>query len=242
MPAAEVRVGFKYMGTFAEWAENRKTSDEAFTTPADDRVVLGANPRPLIMCEESGGAIFGGTKLLKDRSGARAMLALREKDGMQIASLALSLAAHLYNSGGSFAGFYCDTIVENNIRHRYFARQDVRLYDESLLGAERQTAKQQGISKRDRVMEYFRNLAQSSAAKSLHNIWDDLNSRLPQNEAALPSPTRIRFVGDGTLVEFDTFWCVIRASGTDAVLRYYIEGANKAETDSALKSLIALNI
>jgi phosphomannomutase len=242
MPAAEVRVGFKYMGTFAEWAENRKTADEAFTTPSADRIVLGANPRPLIMCEESGGAIFGGTKLLKDRSGARAMLALREKDGMQIASLALSLAARLYNSGGSFAGFYCDTIVENNIRHRYFGRQDVRLYDESLLGAERQTAKQQGISKRDRVTEYFRTLAQSSAAKSPDSIRDDLNSRLPQNETALPRPTRICFVGDGTLVEFDNFWCVIRASGTDAVLRYYIEGANKAETDSALKSLIALNI
>ena len=88
--------------------------------------------------------------------------------------------------------------------------------------------------------------AHSAKLKSTftHKSRDALNSKLLQNQAAQPPcrPKRICFVGDGSLVEFDTFWCVIRASGTDAVLRYYIDGTNKTETDSALKSLIALNI
>ena len=69
-----------------------------------------------------------------------------------------------------------------------------------------------------------------------------LNSRLPSSEATLPQPTRICFVGDGTLLEFDTFWRVIMASGTDAVLRYYIEGDKKAEIEAALRSFINLRI
>ena len=30
--------------------------------------------------------------------------------------------------------------------------------------------------------------------------------------------------GDGTYIEFDSLWFELRASGTDAVLRYYMEG------------------
>jgi phosphomannomutase len=242
LPSADVRVGFKYMGTFAEWAESRKDPAEPFISPTGERVVLGGNPRPLIMCEESGGAIFSGTDLLWNKSATRSMLALREKDAMQVGALALSLAAHLYNSNGSFASFYCDAIAENDIKDKYFDRRDVRLYDESLLGTERQTAKQAGVKKRDSVMAFFRNLAEKFASNPIDDVQNELNSRLPSNDAVMPRPRKICDVGDGTLLEFETFWCVIRASGTDAVLRYYIEGATKEGVEVALKSLISMRV
>jgi phosphomannomutase len=243
IPVAEVRVGFKYMGTFAEWVESRTDVNTPFVSPTGKRVVLGERPRPLIMCEESGGAIFGGTELLWNKSHARGLLTMREKDGMQIALFALSLAAFLHNSSQSFADFYCDRITKNNIKHRYFTRRDVRLYDESLTGAERQAAKQAGITKRDQVMDFFQSLAERFASgESIDKIGDEINSRVARGDKPLPRPAKLCYVGDGTLIEFDITWCVIRASGTDAVLRYYIEGSDKEEIEAIQKSLTNMQI
>ena len=43
----------------------------------------------------------------------------------------------------------------------------------------------------------------------------------------LPPLKRAMWAGDGTLMEFEGMWWEIRASGTDAVLRYYIEGRHR---------------
>ena len=243
IPVADVRVGFKYMGTFAEWIEHRDDVNKAFLTPTGNEVRLGNRPRPLIMCEESGGAIFGGMDLLWNKSHTRGMLTLREKDGMQLALFALSLAAFLHNSGQSFMDFYCDRIAKNHIKNKYFNRRDVLLYDESLVGAERQAAKHAGINKRNQVMAYFQRLAERFASgKPPGKIGDEINSRLAEGCKPLPRPDKLCYLGDGTLIECGTFWYVIRASGTDAVLRYYIEGKNKEEIDAAQISLIGLSI
>lgn len=243
IPVAEVRVGFKYMGTFASWVENRVDVNEPFTTPTGNKVRLGERPRPLIMCEESGGAIFGGSELLWNKSHTEGMLALREKDGMQLALFTLSLAAFLHNSGLSFADFYCDRITKNEIKNRYFNRRDIILYDESLVGAERQAAKQAGINRRDRVMALFQDLAERFASgEPLDKIGDEINSKLAEGYNPLPHPKKICYLGDGTLIECEPFWYVIRASGTDAVLRYYIEGKDKKEIDAALDSLINMRV
>jgi len=42
----------------------------------------------------------------------------------------------------------------------------------------------------------------------------------------LPRIVRIFHAGDGTYIEFVDQWFELRASGTDAVLRYYMEGAD----------------
>jgi phosphomannomutase len=243
IPVAEVRVGFKYMGTFAEWVEKRTDTTAPFITPTGKKVVLGERPRPLIMCEESGGAIFGGTDLLWNKSHTRGLLTMREKDGMQLALFTLSLAAFLYNSSESFADFYCDRIKKNNIKHKYFNRRDVRLYDESLTGAERQAAKQKGMERRDQVMEFFQDLAKQSAqGRSLDEIGDEINSKLSEQSRRLPRPKRVCDVGDGTLLEHDEFWYLVRASGTDAVLRYYVEGKDKEEIVAIEQALIDMRI
>jgi phosphomannomutase len=248
IPVAKVRVGFKYMGTLCEWLENRSDSNEPFMDAVGDRIAIGAQPRALIMCEESGGAVFGGTRLLMNESGSKGLISLREKDGMQFGLMALSLAARLYNSQRSFADYYCQLIETHDIRHKYFERRDVTLYDESLTGAERARAKAAGERTRDRNVAFFKKLAEQAAAGTpLEAIHNELNSRLREGEKTLPKPTRLRLVGEGkplegTLAEFDDFWILIRASGTDALLRYYIEGKDKDEVKAYQQSFINLRM
>jgi phosphomannomutase len=248
IPVAQVRVGFKYVGTFSEWLENRTDPNEPFINAIGDNIYIGKKPRALIMCEESGGAVFGGTELLMNESRSKGLIALREKDGFQFALMTLSLATHLYNSSRSFADYYCRLIEEHNIQNRFFNRKDVRLYDESLTGPEREKAKSDGEIKRDRIMDFFRELAkQASAGKSLEEICSEINSRLADSDEAIPIPKRVCNVGEGkllegTLMEFDDFWFLIRASGTDALLRYYIEGKDKDEIKAYQQSLINLKI
>jgi phosphomannomutase len=248
IPVAQVRVGFKYMGTLSEWLEDRSDSNEPFINAVGDRICIGAKPRALIMCEESGGAVFGGTELLMNEGRSKGLIALREKDGMQFGLMALSLAARLFNAKRSFADFYCSLIKEHDIRHRFFDRCDVTLYDESLTGTERAKAKAVGEKTRDRTMDFFKKLAEHAAAgDSLDAIHNELNSRLGEGDKKLPKPTRVCVVGEGkllegTLAEFDDFWVLIRASGTDALLRYYIEGRDKDEIKAYQQSLIHLRI
>ncbi len=248
IPVAQVRVGFKYVGTFSEWLENRTDTNEPFINAIGDKISIGKKPRALIMCEESGGSVFGGTEFFMNESGSAGLIALREKDGFQFGLMALSLAAHLYNYSRSFADYYCNLIEEHNIQNRFFNRRDVRLYDESLTGPEREKAKSHGEEKRDRVMDFFRELAkQTSAGKSLDEIHDELNSRLADGNKAIPKPRRVCVVGEGkllegTLMEFNDFWFLIRASGTDALLRYYIEGKDKDEIRAYQQSFINLKL
>jgi phosphomannomutase/hydroxymethylpyrimidine pyrophosphatase-like HAD family hydrolase len=248
IPVAQVRVGFKYVGTFSEWLENRTGPNEPFINAIGDKIYIGKKPRALIMCEESGGAVFGGTEFLMNERGSSGMIALREKDGFQFGLMTLSLATHLYNSNRSFADYYCRLIEEHNIQNRFFNRKDVRLYDESLTGPEREKTKADGEEKRDRVMDFFRGLAkQASAGKSLDEIHDEISLKLADGDKSLPKPKRVCVVGEGkllegTLMEFDDFWFLIRASGTDALLRYYIEGKDKDEIKAYQRAFINLRI
>jgi len=248
IPVAQVRVGFKYVGSFSEWLETRPGSDEPFINAIGEKVFIGENPRALIMCEESGGAVFGGTDLLMNENKSKGMIALREKDGMQFGLMMLSLATRLYLADRSLANYYCSQIAANNIRNRFFNRRDVSLYDESLTGAEREKAKKAGIEKRDLTVNFFKKLAeQALAGRSLTEIGSELNARIPDADRKIPTPTKACNVGagkllEGTLLEFPDFWCLIRASGTDALLRYYVEGEDQNNITAYQQSLINLKI
>ncbi|MEW6089092.1 MAG: hypothetical protein AB1498_12400 [bacterium] len=250
LPVAKVPVGFKYMGTFAEWLENRLDINEPFITPDGEKVKIGKNPRAIIMCEESGGAILGSSELLMNKTGTKGLIALREKDGMQLALITLSLASSLYNSNRSFADYYCGLIEKYKIKNKYFKRADVRLYDESLKGENLRKAKSIGIVKRDQTIKYFQGLAeQSSNGRPQEDICNEINSKLPNGEKHLPVKEieKICSIGEdgggkGTLMEFQTFWCIIRASGTDALLRYYFEGQDKSEIEAYQRSIVNIRI
>ena len=86
------------------------------------------------LCEESGGATMGGAELLTNRSESRRMLALREKDAMQLGLLSMCLGATLYTRNTSFAQYYCDLVKSKGLKCIHFKREDVLLYDEGLTG------------------------------------------------------------------------------------------------------------
>jgi phosphomannomutase len=248
IPIVHVRVGFKHWGTFAEWLEDRKDENESYITALGEEIKLGKKPRLILMCEESGGAIFGGKEFLKNRSASRELIAMREKDAFQFGLLTLSLGAFLYNSDQSFADYYCNLIQKHNIRNKYFSRCDKTLYDESLLGVERQQAKKAGEARRDKIMQYFHELAEKyTAGMLLKEISDEIHSRLEDRSQPFPELKHICLIGKGTLLEgtflqFESFWFVIRASGTDAVLRYYINGEDKEEIEACQEALINIKL
>jgi phosphomannomutase len=254
IPAVHVRVGFKHWGTFASWLENRKDPAEPYEAALREKIVFGKNPRLIIMCEESGGAVFGGSELLKSKTGNNALIAMREKDGFQFGLLTLCLSAMLFNSRRSFADHYCYLIEKKKIKNNYFLRYDKRLYDESLTGTQRKTAKKRGEAQRDNIMNFFNTLAeQYSQHKSLEVLRNEMNSRIPKRKKPLPllKPLPhlkyISLIGEGGLLEgaffqFDSFWFVIRASGTDAVIRYYLNGDSQDDLSNYQETLMSLSI
>lgn len=248
IPIARVRVGFKYNGTLAEAIEKGANVTENYVTLAASKDFPGKKPRAIIMCEESGGASFGSQDLLMNKSGSRGLLALREKDGMQAGLLTLALAAFLHNSNLSFLDYYDDIITKYNIKYKYFIREDKILYKESITGAEREAAKKEGENQRDRTVEFFKCLAKEllNKKKSLIEIGNEINARLPKGYKRLPYPKNILLIGEeylhGVRIEFDTFLCIIRASGTDALLRYYFDGEDQGEIEKYKESFINLQI
>ena len=58
----------------------------------------------------------------------------------------------------------------------------------------------------------------------------------------LPPVERAFRAGDGTLIEFTGLWFELRASGTDAVLRYYMEGRDAATVGALNEAFTNLDL
>ncbi len=223
-----VPVGFKHFAALVRDVEDQLEDDDAGEVAAraidvtGAETVFGPRPRFLIMAEESGGAAMGPDGWLESRDGAARSLAPKEKDGMQVGVLALALAARLHNEGSSFAAYYLDRLDRYGIVHRFYERRDVTLADESLRGAERVAARAAGNARKEATVAFFRSLEAMAPAAAERA----LRERLPAG-VELPPVRRIFWAGDGTLIEFDGQWFMLRASGTDAVLRYYMEGLER---------------
>ena len=238
-----VPVGFKWFGSLVGDLERqlREAGDAPARTSATDvtgeTVVFGPRPRLAIMAEESGGAAMGPDDWMSSRHGARATLAIKEKDGMQIGVMSLGLAARLHTEQSSFAEFYMDRLDRYGIVHRFYERQDVTLYDETLRGDARAAAQAAGNRRKEDTVAFFAGLAGRPPAE----VADELRRRLPAG-ADLPEVVRCFDAGDGTLVEFDGQWFELRASGTDAVLRYYMEGRDPERVGGLNTAFVALEI
>ncbi|MHB8077958.1 MAG: phosphohexomutase domain-containing protein [Candidatus Krumholzibacteriia bacterium] len=234
-----VPVGFKHFAAFVRDLEDQLADEDAggIATRAVDvtgaETVFGPRPRLLIMAEESGGAALGTGEWLASRHDGARSLAPKEKDGMQVGVLALALAARLHREGGSFARYYLELLDRYEITHRFYERRDVILADESLRGAEREVARAAGHAKKEATVAFFRALEALTPAAAEAA----LRARLPHG-APLPAVRQVCWAGDGTLIEFDGQWFMLRASGTDAVLRYYMEGRQR-EAVSGLNAALA---
>lgn len=235
LPTIRVPVGFRNLGELCQTIERQVGNEQTVLTLAGQTVRLGPNPRALLLCEESGGAALGGPELMRSRTGKQAFLALREKDGLQLSLLAWAVAASLHGSGVSLAERYCDIISRRKIQYRYSARLDVPLYDETLTADTLRQAKAEGIRKRDQAVAFFRDAATGFAAgrQSDASVRERLGSANPAAATgALSAIELAAWVGDGSLFEMAGGRLVVRASGTDALLRYYIETTSRERLDA----------
>lgn len=233
-----VPVGFKYFAELVGNLEEQLASETSVTTATDVTGItteFGPRPRLLIMAEESGGAAMGPAEPMVSRHGNRTSLAAKEKDAMQIGVMALCLAARLHNTGDSFAGYYLELLEKYETRYRFYERRDITLFDESLKGEARTAAQAAGNTRKEDTVAFFGSLEgldpQDAAAR--------LIDRLPEG-TILPIISQVFHAGDGTFIEFDGLWFELRASGTDAVLRFYMEGCDQqlvAELNEALTKL-----
>lgn len=240
LPVYQVPVGFKYFAELVGSLE-RQTAAGAPTTTARDatgrEVAFGPRPRLLIMAEESGGAALGYAEPVASRHGARRSLAPKEKDAMQIGVLALCLAARLYRAGESFAGWYLAALDRCEAAFRFYERRDLTLFDESLKGAERAAAQAAGNARKEATVAFFAALEDRDPG----DVAAALRAALPDG-VALPPVQRAYRAGDGTLIEFAGLWFELRASGTDAVLRYYMEGRDAATVGALNEAFTRLRI
>lgn len=220
-----VPVGFKYFAELVTDLEGQiaaGTSPTAATDVTGVSTEFGPRPRLLMMAEESGGAAMGPAIPMKSRDGNRVSLAAKEKDAMQIGLMSLCLGARLFSAKGSFAGYYLELLEEYETRYRFYERRDVTLFDESLKGEARDQAKAAGNVRKEATVAFFANLE----GKDPETAAAELLAHLPGG-TDLPTITRLFHAGDGTFIEFAAQWFELRASGTDAVLRYYMEGRDQ---------------
>ena len=156
---------------------------------------------------------------------------------MQIGVLALCLAARLHGEGRSWARYYLDLLDEYDVRWRFYERIDLTLFDESLKGEARELARAAGNDRKDATVAYFASLEGRDPA----DIAADLQARLPEG-TGLPAIERCFRAGDGTMLELNDQWFELRASGTDAVLRYYMEGEDPARVSAVNLAFTRLRI
>jgi len=129
------------------------------------------------------------------------------------------------------------------ITYRHYERRDITLFDESLKGEERQLAMAEGNRKKEAAVTFFKDLSERFADKELNA---GQVTRLLQERCVtgfvFPPVDKIFWAGDGTFIRFEHMWCQLRASGTDAVLRYYAEGEHKEDVRALNRSMLRLEL
>jgi phosphomannomutase len=240
LPVYQVPVGFKYFAELVGSLERQTAAGAPDATARDvtgREVAFGPRPRLLMMAEESGGAALGFAEPVASRHGARRSLAPKEKDAMQIGVLALCLAARLHAGGDSFAGWYLSALDRYETTFRFYERRDLTLFDESLKGDARTAAQAAGNARKEATVAFFAALEGREPAE----VAAALRAALPAG-VELPPVVRAYRAGDGTLIEFAGLWFELRASGTDAVLRYYMEGRDAATVGALNEAFTRLRI
>jgi phosphomannomutase len=222
-------VGFKYFGEMVGDIEAQldRGTEVVLKDVTGKEVSLGRSPRILIMAEESGGAAMGSATWRLSKGKKRKSLAMKEKDGMQIALMNLGVMSKLFLEKKSFAELYVEKIEEYDIQHRHYDRIDKTLFEESLIGEEREKAKAIGNKAKDYTVDAFKALTRKDPREAREAL-----QKLVGEGVRVPEIKRVFWAGDGTYIDFGTMWFELRASGTDAVLRFYIEGKDKEFLDT----------
>ena len=192
-----------------------------------NKINLGINPRLLFGGEESGGMIMGSDTLIKSSSGREAV-AMREKSAAEGIIVSSALTAKLAAKQKSFSELLVQIFEENKIKGRFDTRVDIAYYNESEPDIEKlKAAKAAGEIKRTKNDLFYLTMAIAlkESVMTLDNIKDVLNDAF--KSLIFDNLKSVKFVGDGTYLEFDDKYIEIRPSGTDAKTKAYAGGWDK---------------
>ncbi len=226
-----VPVGFKEIANIMKKVELQLKNNPQKEVVVDDvlgnSINLGVNPRLLFGGEESGGMIMGTEDLIKSKHG-RCAVAMREKSATEAIVVASSLVAKLDNK--IYLSEYLKNVFEeNNIIGRFDTRVDIAYYNESEPDINKLKAdKIAGEQKRTQNDVFY--LSMAIALKEGEISVDDIKSILNDKfspELNFDNLKSVKFVGDGTYLEFADKYIEIRPSGTDAKTKAYGGGLNK---------------
>ena len=232
-----VPVGFKEIANIMKKVElklknspqNEVIVDDVFGNPID----LGINPRLLFGGEESGGMIMGTEDLIKSQHG-RCAVAMREKSATEAIIVASALISKLAQSGKYLSQYLAEVFEDNNIIGRFDTRVDIAYYNESEPDINKlKAAKIEGEEKKKKNDMFYLSMAiaKRKGQISIDDIKRILNDKFAADGLSFDNLKSIKFVGDGTYLEFDNKYIEIRPSGTDAKTKAYGGGLDKSEIE-----------
>lgn len=232
-----VPVGFKEIANIMKKVELKLKNSPESEVIVDDvfgnSINLGVNPRLLFGGEESGGMIMGTEDLIKSQYG-RFAIAMREKSATEAIVVASALIAKLAETGQYLSQYMSDVFEKNNIIGRFDTRVDIAYYNESEPDINKlKVAKIEGEALRTKNDMFYLSLAIAKRKDliSLDDIKKVLNDKFNADGLTFENLKSIKFVGDGTYLEFDNKYIEIRPSGTDAKTKAYGGGLDKDEIE-----------
>ena len=230
-----VPVGFKEIANIMKKVElqikNNPTGEVIVDDVFGNSINLGLQPRLIFGGEESGGMIMGSENLIESLAGRKA-IAMREKSATEAIIVASSLAAKLEEDNKTLSEYLMEIFDSNNITAKYDVREDIAYYNESEPDIEKlKQAKIEGEKQRTKNDLFYLSLAIAvregiadveAVKKVLNGAFAELN---------FDNLKSIKFVGDGTYLEFSNKYVEIRPSGTDAKTKAYAGGDNLEEIE-----------
>ncbi len=232
-----VPVGFKEIANIMKKVELKLKNNPNESVVVDDvfgnSIDLGVNPRLLFGGEESGGMIMGTEELIKSQHG-RFAVAMREKSATEAIIVASALIAKLKTLNVSLSQYLEDVFNSNNIIGRFDTRVDIAYYNESEPDINKlKDSKVKGEALRTKNDMFYLSMAIALKENliNLEDIKNILNDKFASDGLNFDNLKSVKFVGDGTYLEFDDKYIEIRPSGTDAKTKAYGGGLSKADIE-----------
>ena len=223
-----VPVGFKEIANIMKKVELQIKNNPEGEVVVDDvfgnSINLGVQPRLIFGGEESGGMIMGSEDLIESLAGRKA-IAMREKSATEAIIVASSLAAKLEEDNKTLSEYLIEIFDENNIIAKFDVREDISYYNESEPDIEKlKQAKIEGEKQRTKKDLFYLSLAIAirEGIADLEAVKKVLNGAFA--ELSFDNLKAVKFVGDGTYLQFADKYVEIRPSGTDAKTKAYAGG------------------
>lgn len=225
-----VPVGFKEIANIMKKVELQIKNNPDKEVVVDDvfgnSINLGVQPRMIFGGEESGGMIMGSEDLIESLSGRKA-IAMREKSATEAIIVASCLGAKLEEENTTLSEYLVQIFEENNIIAKFDVREDIAYYNESEPDIEKlKQAKVEGEKQRTKNDLFYLSLAIGirEGLFGVDKVKEVLNDAF--HELNFDNLQSVKFVGDGTYLQFSDKYVEIRPSGTDAKTKAYSGGEN----------------